>query len=343
MNFNMNELAKLCAIPAVSGHEYKLAEYISGLLSNFCDEVRTDSLGNVIAVVGKGNKKKIMLDAHIDEIGLMIKEIDECGFIRFIPIGGIDPSVLPASEVVIHGKESIHGVIGAKPPHLQAKDEQKSSCKLEDLYIDTGYSYDELTEIVTIGDVISFKPTPTELLNGCFSCKAIDNRIGVYIVMECIKRLSKERCNAEVIGLFSVQEEVGLRGAKTGGHTVDPDCAVIVDVTHGISPYTDDGFPLGSGVAIGVGPVLDDRLTKTFIEACKKHKIPHTIEVCAGGSGTSADAVQTVKKGIPCILASIPLRYMHSNVETLNMSDANAVLDAICAVISNGKEWSFLC
>jgi endoglucanase len=291
----------------------------------------------VLGVIGKGGKKRVMIEAHLDEIGLMVKNIDEAGFVKFVPVGGIDPAILPATGVWIHGKKTIFGVIGAKPPHLQTEEDTKNKYTWDDLYIDAGYSYAEISEIVTIGDVISFPFKPKTLLNGCVSVKSVDNRAGVLIVLEVLKRLKNRNIGAEIVGLCAVMEEVGCRGATVGAYSAEPDFAVVVDVTHGRSPYVDeqDGFLLESGAAIGVGPNLHRGLTKRLMACADARNIPYTVEVCPGDSGTDAGPIQISRQGVPCVLASIPLRYMHTGVETVSVGDIEKTIDLICAFVES--------
>lgn len=334
----MNKLFELCKQEGISGFEFEVGKYVRALFAEHCIDTEIDALGNVIGILNKGKNPKIMLEAHLDEIGLMVKNIDKNGFISFVEIGGVDTAVLPSAEVYIHGKERVYGVIGAKPPHLQEKDESEKIYKIDNLFIDTGYNAEEINKIINIGDAITFSAKSTQLMGDKIATKSIDNRMGVYVLVECLKRLKKQEIDAEIIALASVQEEVGCRGAKIGAYKIEPDCAIIIDVTHGISPYTTsaEGFELGSGVAIAVGPNLHPELTEKIINIAKSNNIPYTIEVCAGHSGTDAWQVQITKKGISCILLSAPLRYMHTSVETVQMSDINAVINTICTFIEGG-------
>jgi len=334
----MNKLFELCKQEGISGFEFELGKYVRSLFDEHCTETESDALGNVIGILNKGKKPKIMLEAHLDEIGLMVKNIDENGFISFVEIGGVDSTILPSAEVYIHGKQRIYGVIGARPPHLQEKDESEKIYKINTLFIDTGYNADEIKKIVNIGDAITFSAKSTQLMGDKIAIKSIDNRMGVYVLVECLKRLKNQNINAEIVALASVQEEVGCRGARVGAYMLEPDCAIVIDVTHGISPYTTstEGFELGSGVAIAVGPNLHPELTEKIIKVVEDNNIPHTIEVCAGHSGTDAWQIQITKKGIPCILVSTPLRYMHTSVETVQMSDIEAVIKTICTLIEGG-------
>ena len=335
----MKNLMKLCNFEGVSGFEFELGEKFRQILEEYCDCTETDILGNVIGRLGNRGEKTVMIEAHLDEIGLMVKDIDDNGFVRFAKIGGINPATLPSAEVFIHGKERVFGVIGAKPPHLQSRQESSKNYRQDEMYIDTGFFAAELRGKIQIGDAITFAAKQAELLNGRVASKAIDNRMGLWCLAECAKRLKEKQLPCDVVFLGAVQEEVGCRGAKVGAYTIAPDCAVVIDVTHAVSPYTTGAnavFPLDSGVAIAVGPNLHPALSKKLIDVARTNEIPYTIEVCSGNSGTDAWVIQTTKKGIPCALLSAPLRYMHTQVETLSMADAEAVVTLICNAIEEG-------
>ncbi len=333
----LRELIDLCGLAGISGFEYGISKHIQEIFGLHCEDTETDPAGNVIGIIGKGREKKILIEAHLDEIGLMVKSIDQNGFVSFVCVGGVNASVLPSAEVYIHGKERIYGVIGARPPHLQSEEESKNKYKIEDMYIDTGFSKDELEGLIQIGDPVSFACEPAALLGDKLSSKSIDNRAGVLCLINCMKRLKTKNTDCEIVFLAAVQEEVGLRGAKIGAYNINPDWAIIIDVTHAITPYTKDGdiaFELGSGAAVAVGPGMHPFITGKIMESAKN--IPYSLEVTPGNSGTDAWAIQTTKSGIGCALVSIPLKYMHSQVETVCMSDINAVSDIICYAVEGG-------
>jgi len=212
----------------VSGHEEEVARVIEGHLKDYCDELKRDALGNIIALK-KGTKgnSKIMLAAHMDEIGLMVKDIDEKGFIRFTNIGGVDQRTLLCQEVVIHGTEKVYGIIGVKPPHLTTAEERGKALTIEQLMIDTGYSQEELKELVSIGDVITIKRNLLSLKNDWISGKALDDRVGVAVLYACLKELQNVNHQADVYCVATVQEEVGTRGAVTSTYGIDPDINII--------------------------------------------------------------------------------------------------------------------
>ncbi|MDD4690248.1 MAG: M20/M25/M40 family metallo-hydrolase [Eubacteriales bacterium] len=324
----MNEikglLSNLTMEHGVSGFEYPLSEKVRDMFFEYCGDVTIDNMGNVIARLNPDSTgKTIMFEAHIDEIGLMVTKLCPNGKIKFQPIGGIDTAILPSSFVTIHGKKDITGVIGAKPPHLQSKDESDKRYKTDDLYIDTYMSYDQLKEVIRIGDSISFVSQPRSLLGNLYSSKSIDNRGGVATLLLCAKTLKEHGYSGNAVFLLSVQEEAGLRGATAASFDNKPDIAIVVDVTYGVSPTVSgsDGFPLGSGSAIATGPNIDPSIFEKLKEIANRNNLQYEIEVAPDSTGTDAWAMQVQAGGIPCGLVSLPLRYMHSHIETIDLDD----------------------
>lgn len=334
----MDKLKEMCSVCSVSGNEKRMTEYIKNYTSEFCDEVVIDSIGNVIAKINNNSNVNVTLEAHIDNIGLVVNKIDEQGFIKFSCSGGIDTSILATSEVIVHGKKDLFGVIGAKPPHLKTKDDKDKKISVKEMYIDCGYCYDKIVKYVSIGDTITISSKYNDLNSEFLTSGSLDNRIGCYVVTECLKRLKRQNLNYNVCGLFSVQEEVGCRGSRKGISITDSHIAIVVDVTFGVSPYTDDehGFVVGGGITIAVGPNLDRNLTNSFIKMCEKNKIPYKKEVCADNTGTDAWPIQVSCEGIRCILVSVPIKYMHTTVEMANKTDINNAIDAICYALEGG-------
>ena len=333
----MDKLFDMCSLYSVSGNEHQMTKFIKNYTETFCDNVTTDCLGNVISTINNNSDLNIVIEAHIDNIGLVVKSIDENGFIKFVYSGGIDPSILPTAEVIVHGKKDLFGVIGAKPPHLQTKEDKYNNSN-ENMYIDCGLDHKNITKYVSVGDTISLVSKYNNLKSDFFTSGCLDNRIGCYVVCECLKRLKSKNLAYNVSGVFSVQEEVGCRGVKNAIETIKPQIAVIVDVTFGISPYTDDehGFKVGSGITIAVGPNLDRKITNTFIEMCEQENIPYTKEVCSGHTGTNAWPIQVSSDGIRCLLISVPIKYMHTTVETANTNDVEIAINAICSALEGG-------
>lgn len=333
-------LNELLAPAAISGFESDFSEMLKNKLSSFCTEVQITKSGCVIGKIPSANStgKQIMLEAHLDRIGLIVSEILECGFIKFKTVGGVDERILPSAEVVILGKHHIYGVVGAKPPHLLSKDAASSTLKIEDMLIDTGMDSEALKNSVSVGDPILLRSTPTQLLDGRIASAALDNRAGMAAVFSCLEQIKDVNCPYDICVYFTTGEETGLHGAYTLPATVKPDLAVVVDVTHGTTPDAPGTgtFPLGSGTAICRGPNLHHDYTLSVIELAKKESVPFEIEVAAGHSGTNAWALQTLSGGIPCVLLSIPLRYMHTSVEVVDVSDIEVTAKLLSKIVSGG-------
>lgn len=317
-------LEELTKEHGVSGYEYKVSETLANHFKKYCDDVQIDRFGNVIGLK-KGSKSsgKILVTAHYDEIGLLVKSIDKEGFIRFTKIGGIDPKILLAAEVIIHGKKSIPGVIGAKPPHLLSLQDRRKTMELNDLYIDAGMDYEEITQYVSIGDYITFRPVSLELKSNYFASKALDNRCSFASMLIALKDLKKLKHECDIYFAATVQEEVHLTGGITVSYNTNPDMAIVVDVCHGDMPDVpkETTYACGKGPAVAIGPVLNKKFTNKLIDKAKYENIKHQIDVEPGGTGTEAWATQVSRCGIPTVLISIPLKYMHTAVETLNISD----------------------
>ncbi|MBQ7975880.1 MAG: M42 family peptidase [Clostridia bacterium] len=337
---------KLSEMRGVSLFEYSFSEEVKGFLKAYSDDCFTDSLGNVVAVkkCGRENPLKVMIEGHIDEIGLMVSGIDEKGFISFVSVGGIDSRILPGSEVVIHGKRDITGVIGAKPPHLQADGEDKKALKSEEMYIDTGYEFDELSELVRIGTPVTFSQSVGEMKDGTISYKALDDRAGVAVIADVLRRIEKSALEADVYAVATVQEEVGLRGAKTAANLIKPHISISIDVCHGVTPdNSNDAYDCGCGTVISKGPNIHPALGRRLIDTAVKHKIPFEIDVDGGYTGTNAWAIQIAGTGVATALLSLPLKYMHNPVETMKLSDLQATSDLIVRFLeeleADWEEW----
>lgn len=336
----------LSDLRGISGFEYRIADEIEKCISTYADEVSRDALGNVIAIkrCGKENAKSIMIEAHCDEIGLMVTKIDENGFLAFTNVGGVDERILPSCEVVVHGKKDIPGVIGAKPPHLQSKEEGKKSTKIKNMAIDIGMDEKEAKEWVSIGDSITLAQSCGSLSEDVYSGKCLDDRAGVAAIIQVMKNIQKSVLDIDVYAVIAVQEEVGLRGAKVSAYGLNPDMAIAVDVCHAITPdNSKDAFQSGEGVIVTVGPNIHPKLSKRILKIANDYNVKVDIEAEGGATGTDAWAIQVTRKGIPTALLSIPLKYMHTNVETLSLSDVKATADLLTFFIqntdSNTEEW----
>jgi endoglucanase len=321
-------LKKLSESHGVSGHERGIYDLLKKEFEEISDEVLEDNFGNLIfKKKGTKGKYKVMLAAHLDEIGLMVKDIDEKGFIKFTTVGGVDQRTLPSQEVIVHGKKELLGVIGSKPPHLLSSEDMEKAIKIEDMYVDVGLPKKEVEELVKIGDIITIKRDFRELLNDYVSGKALDDRAGIVVMAVCLDELKKLYHYHDIYAVATLQEEVGVRGATTSAYNVEPDIAIAIDVTHGKARGVSLEIELGKGPAIGKGPNMHPAVYKGLVETAKNYNINYQVEPLPGPSGTDAWAIQVSREGVPTGLVSIPLRYMHTSVETGNMKD----------IISSGK------
>ena len=342
----MDFLSELCTMRAVSGYEYRISNKICDLFRPYCDAVFCDTLGNVIAVkrAKKANAKSVMIEAHQDEIGLMVSKIDESGLLHFVTVGGIDARILPGAEVVVHAKKDYLGVIGAKPPHLQDSQDADKCTKIKDMTIDIGLDEKTAKEQVSVGDTVTFAGGMKELLSDNVASKSLDDRASVYAILQVFIDLAKTDLSVDLYGVCAVCEEVGGRGAKTAGFGINPDIAIAIDVTHGITPdNSDNAFEMGSGVAISKGPNIHPALCDKLIERAKMNNIEHTVEIEGGDTGTDAWLLQVAGEGIPTALLSIPLRYMHTTVEVVSKKDINATVELAKAFVrddcNNAEDW----
>ena len=328
----------LSNLRGTSGHEYRINREIARLFKPFSDSVEIDSLGSVIACrrCGKENAPKVMIEAHIDEIGLMVTSITDEGFVTFTEVGGVDRRILPSAEVTIHGKMDVRGIIGAPPRDVSDPD---SSFKRDMLAIDTGLDPETVKSLVTVGDSITLPQSVGMLGKKQMSAKTMDDRASVAALIACMKKLRGEKLSCDVYAVAAVQEEVGCRGGKTTSFGVMPDMAIAVDVTHGITPDNSrNAFAVGSGATISVGPNIHPKLAKRLMDSADDHDIKYSIEVDGGGTGTDAWEIQVSGSGIATALLSVPLKYMHTPVETLNISDVKAVADILAEFIKGLEE-----
>lgn len=333
-------LKKILDASGISGHEKEIAEIMKAELKKVCDAVEIDTFGNVIARKGKG-RKKIMLAAHMDEIGLMVKYITKDGYLNFIKVGGIDDRILLGQKVVVKGRNGdVQGIIGSKPPHLQRDEERKHTVRYEDMFIDIGAkSREEAEKRIAIADAVIFDTDCGNLHGNLYYGKAIDNRIGCYAL---IKIMEKLRVPAEVYAVATVQEEVGLKGARTASFKIDPDFAIAIDTTvAGDTPgikETESSLKLGHGVAItvieaaGRGVIVSEHVREMFIESAKKNKIKYQLDVIEGGM-TDGAIIYMNREGIPTGVLSIPTRYVHAPTGVFHSDDVASAVELAKAVI----------
>ncbi len=322
-------LTELSNAAGISGREDRAAQIITDLFTQgegvqWITDFSRDRLGNIILrKQGQGtHPPRLMLAAHLDEIGLIVSEIDQ-GFLRFSTVGGIDQRVLLGQEVIVHGRENLPGIIGAKPPHLQEPEEKNKAVKLQDLMIDLGLPEEKVRALVQIGDPVTFRRDCCALKNGLYTGKAMDDRAGVVAMVDCLRRLKDLHHQAEVAAVVTVQEELGVRGAFVSSYGLNPDLGIALDVTHGEMPGLTEyeAFKLGKGPVIVTGPQVHPQIFKTLKEAAEAANIKYQVEAEVTPRGTDAYALQIARAGVATGLVSIPLRYMHTAVETVSLKD----------------------
>ena len=332
----------------VSGFEGEVREWIDTTIRGLVDTIKIDVLGNLIARITPGQDFVLMLDAHMDEIGIMVSYVEESGFLRFAPIGGWDPRVFPAQQVEIRSRDGKkhRGVIGASPPHIQTPEEQKQALKVEDLFVDIGASSRE--EVFALGIGIGSPGClhyPFQILNaGRVMGKALDDRAGCAILIRCLEYFSKNRPNFTLVANFATGEEVGLRGAKTAAYQIQPDVALVIEGTVGADT---PGIPahkcparLDKGPAISVADksIIVDPSFVSFIEnIAETSKIPWQHKVPLTG-GTDAGEIHVAGKGVRTGVVSVPCRYIHSPNSVLDLKDFEHTLSLVVEVARRARE-----
>ena len=319
-------IRRLSEAPGISGHEETVRALIQDAMAPFADEMRTDALGNLIALQrggGTGEQRRaIMLAAHMDEIGLMVSGFDGA-FLRFAPVGGVDLRTLVGQEVTVHGCRDLPGIVASRPPHVLTAEERSQPVPLEKLFIDTGLTEQGLREQVRIGDLITMRRTFTELANGYATGKAMDDRAGVASLVVCLEALRGMTHPWDVYAVATTQEEVGLKGATVSAFGLAPDLGIAVDVGFGKQQGVNDSkvIEMDAGPAVAMGPNIHPKMRARLMATAKELELKVQSEVVAGASGTDGWAIQVSREGIPTLVLSIPLRYMHTSVETICLRD----------------------
>ncbi len=337
-------LKRLCATPGVPGREEALRQLVIEELRNYADEIRTDAMGNVIARrAGTGtHPRTIMLAAHMDEIAFVVRFIHKDGFLYFHPLGGFDPRTLVAQRVKVYGKRILDGVIGIKATHLTTPEERSKVIPLEELFIDVGLPAEEVQELVSIGDPITLERELIEM-GHFYTGKTLDDRVGLYVMLQAFKSFTQ---SADTIyAVATVQEEVGLRGARTAAFGLNPDIGIAIDVTIAAdTPGMEEHQQctrLGKGVAIKIVDsysISHPGLVRFLRQIAEEEHIPHQLEVLPRG-GTDAAAIQLSRAGIPVCTISIPNRYTHSVVECVHKADVEAAIQLLRRFLERSAEF----
>ncbi|MBE6548358.1 MAG: M42 family metallopeptidase [Ruminococcaceae bacterium] len=322
-------IISLSSLMSVTGCENYSADKLRNIIGDVFDQSYTDKIGNHIFVkkCGRENAPKIMIDCHFDEIGLIVSDICEGGFLKVANVGGVDTKILQSAEVIIYGDREIYGVICSTPPHLMSPGTADKAKEMGDILIDTGISKEELEKICTVGTPIGFKPKYSELLGGRLAGKAFDDKACGACAVYALSQIQKEELCGDVYFAFTTREEVGGFGAATSAYGIDPDYALVMDVTNSWVPDTEGKkwSIIGSGVAISVSAVTNRKLTKMTRNICDANNIKYTLRAEPNNTGTDANKTGITHFGIPTVLASLPLRNMHTSNEILSLEDATAL------------------
>jgi tetrahedral aminopeptidase len=343
---NIALLKEICEMPGAPGHENRIRDLVMREIKHLADDISIDKMGNVTALKKGKERKKVMAAAHMDEIGFIITHIDEKGFLRFHTLGGFDPKTLTAQRVIVHGKKDVIGVMGSKPVHIMSPEEKNKIPQTTDYFIDLGMPFDEVEKIISIGNPVTRQRELIEMGN-CVNCKSIDNRVSVFILIETLRKLKKE-IPYDFYAVFTVQEEVGLRGASVAAHTIEPDFGIGLDTT--IAFDTPGSRPhemvtqLGKGAGIKImdsSTICDPRMIAYLKQVADKHKIKWQAEILPAG-GTDTGALQrNGKNGSIAGAISIPTRHIHQAIEMADKDDIQACIDLLHGAVSelNKFDW----
>lgn len=335
-----NMLIQLCSADGVTGFEGHASETAKQMLEPYCDRVELDGCGNVLGwrSCGKPDALTVLLDAHLDQIGFMVTDVLKGGFLRFAQVGGIDPRMLLGAEVTILTQPPRYGVIACLPPHLLKAGEENKTVPMEEMLIDTGLC--DAKAVVPIGTPVVFAQPPYALADGQLTGKCLDDRAGFVAIVDAMRRLNGHQLDVNLVVCGSVHEETDSFGAMTAAFRVRPDYGIAVDVSHAKTPDSGaEAFDFGGGVLIGMGPNLHRGLTQLLLRTARADEIPYQIEVMEGNTGTNAWEMQVVRSGIAMGLLSIPLKYMHTPIETILLSDVEAVSELLAQFLAgwNGE------
>ena len=351
MELNIQLLSKICETPGAPGFEQKIRELVINTVKPYVDDIKIDNMGNVITLkkgtLSDGEKKKVMIAAHMDEIGFIVTYINENGFVWFTPLGGFDPKTLTNQRVIVHGRKDLIGVMGSKPVHFMGPEEKTKAPKIEDFFIDLGMNKEEVEKYVNIGDPITRERSLIEM-GSCVNCKSLDNRVSVFILIETLKLL--EDFPHDVYGVFTVQEEVGLRGASVAAHHINPDFAFALDTTIAydvpIARPQEKVTELGKGAAIKImdsSAIADYRMVQYMKKVAIENNIKWQPEILIAGGTDTAPLQRMSLMGSIAGAVSIPTRHIHQVIETVHKEDIGNCIRLLKACIENLQkhDWSF--
>ena len=344
---SLDFLRRLLEAPSPSGYEGPIREVYKTETSACADRVTVDVHGNVIAALNEQGRPRVMLAGHCDELGFQVVHVDDKGFISFQTVGGFDPGPIPGRKVrILTAKGPVLGVIGKKPAHLMTAQDREKVPRVYEMWIDIGAgSRREALSVVAIGDPITYDPNFEVLRKDLAVSKGFDNKMGVFVVAEAMRIVAerRRRLKAALYAVATVQEEVGLRGARTSTYGIDPEVGIAVDVTWATDHPDIDARQTGR-MELGKGPVLvrganaNPVVFDLLLSVAKREKIPCQVEATSGGTGTDANAMQMTRAGVATAIVSVPLRYMHTPVEVLSLKDLDQAARLIAAFVMRVDE-----
>jgi putative aminopeptidase FrvX len=350
MALNIELLSSICEVPGVPGYEQKIRKFIYQMVLPLVDEIRVDNLGNIITLK-KGqnnpNGKKVMVSAHMDEIGFIVTHIDDNGFVWFHPLGGFDPKTLTAQRVIVHGTSDLIGVMGSKPIHVMSPEEKVKPSKIEDFFIDLGMKKEEVEKYISIGNPISRERSLIEM-GDCVNCKSLDNRVSVFVLIEALKKI--ENVPYDFYAVFSVQEEVGLRGANVAAHQINPDFGIALDTTIAYdvpnASAKEKVTSLGKGAAIKImdsSAISDYRMVEFLKKTADINNIPWQAEILTAGGTDTASIQRMGRNGSIAGAISIPTRHIHQVIEMCHKEDIQYCIDLLVKAIQSidDFDWSW--
>jgi endoglucanase len=334
-------LTALCEAPGAPGREERIRNLVIREMEPYVDEISVDPMGSVAGVRKGGGGPRVVLAAHMDELGFLVTHIDDKGFIRVVPLGGFDPKTKVAQRVIVHGREDLLGVMGAKPIHIMTEDERKRLPKPDDHYIDVGLPAERVRELVQKGDPVTRERTLARL-GDLITCKSLDNRAGLYVMLQALRRLGDHHC--EVIAVATTQEEVGLRGARVAAQRLRPDIGLAIDITlandgPGAKPH-EQVTAVGGGAAIKAydsGVIVPRAVIDHLVRIAGERGIPTQIEIMSRG-GTDTRELQLGGDGALAGCVSIPTRYVHQVVETCHPDDLEASVALVAAFCDTAQD-----
>jgi endoglucanase len=344
---NVSLLKKICEIPGAPGFEQRIRAYVLNEVTPLVDEVSIDNMGSIIALKKGKQPRKVMVAAHLDEISFIVTHIDDDGFIRIHTLGGFDAKTLTAQRVIVHGKQDLMGVMGSKPIHIMKPDERNKAPQIQDYFVDVGLPKEEVDKLVSVGDPITRERELIEI-GDCVNSKSIDNRVSVFILLEALRELKGQTLPYDVYGVFTVQEEVGMRGAVSSAHRIDPEFGIALDTTiafdvPGAQPH-EMVSRLGKGAAIKImdsSVISDYRMVRYLKDLAEKNRIQWQPEVLPAG-GTDTMGIQRFgKHGSIAGAISIPTRHIHSVIEMAHKQDIRNAIDLLKLGVAELDKWNW--